>query len=50
MEPMASPTWSDLLQTIKEKNIVSAPIICCVKSQENTRSFPSGLRLRFRML
>ena len=46
MEPIASPTRSDLLQ---KKNIVSIPIICCVKLQGNMRLFPLGLPVRFRM-
>ena len=39
MEPIASPTRSDLLQKINEKNIVSIPIIYCVKLQGNMRLF-----------
>lgn len=49
MEPIASPTRSDLLQKINEKNIVSIPIICCVKLQGNMRLFPLRLPVRFRM-
>ena len=36
MEPMASPTWSDLLQTIKEKKYrVSADYLLCRTDRPN---------------
>lgn len=50
MEPMASPTWSDLLQTIKEKKYrVSADYLLREIAGEYA-IIPVGLRVRFRML
>ena len=49
MEPIASPTRSDLLQKINEKKYHVNSIICCVKLQGNMRLFPLGLPVRFRM-